>query len=273
MNYRNEARGFLKRAEEELETKNDQRLKHAALELRMAMEAITYDRALAYKDEFPPSEYETWQPKKVMLVLLEIDPTADKNSSLAIGIEEEYGKPAPNMQALGSEKVLNMATLKEHYDALGSYLHMPTIKHICTGKSQNFDKVRARCEEITAFIREVLSSSVFNVTLGNFATMDCVECNKPIRKRIPHEKPKVLAECSSGNECSATYIILDKENGQVEWQPQQHEIECANNDCKRKIVVWQREIEIGRCWTCPECKGRNTFSLGVRFEPNSKNDN
>ena len=51
----------------------------------MAMEALTYDRALAYKDEFPPDEYETWQPIKVMSVLLEIDPTTDKNSSISFG--------------------------------------------------------------------------------------------------------------------------------------------------------------------------------------------
>lgn len=120
MNYRNEARKYLKRSKEELDTGDNERLKYAALELRMAMEALTYDRAFAYKDEFPPDEYETWQPIKVMSVLLEIDPTTDKNSSIAFGLEERPGVPASVMQSLGEEKVLNMATLKSHYSALGS---------------------------------------------------------------------------------------------------------------------------------------------------------
>jgi len=29
---------------------------YSVLELRMAMEALTYDRAQGYKEEFPPSE-------------------------------------------------------------------------------------------------------------------------------------------------------------------------------------------------------------------------
>ncbi len=51
MNYRNDARNSLKRAIAELAQADDERLKYAALELRMTMEALTYDRALAYKDE------------------------------------------------------------------------------------------------------------------------------------------------------------------------------------------------------------------------------
>lgn len=126
--YRNEARRQLQRANDELTSTEVQRLKYAALELREAMESLTYDRALAYQDDFPPSEYETWQPKKVMQVLLEIDPNADKDSSIAFGIEPTLGQRPEVMQSLGTEKVLNMKTLKKHYDALGSYLHVQSIK-------------------------------------------------------------------------------------------------------------------------------------------------
>lgn len=95
MSYRSEARARLGAAKNELASRDDARLKYAALDLRMAMESLTYDRALAYKDEFPPKEYQTWQPKRVMLVLLEIDANADSDSALAIGEEPEYGVPAP----------------------------------------------------------------------------------------------------------------------------------------------------------------------------------
>lgn len=63
MKYRNDAREYLQRSKNELNSSDNERLKYAVLELRMAMEALTYDRALAYKDEFPPNEYETWQPR------------------------------------------------------------------------------------------------------------------------------------------------------------------------------------------------------------------
>lgn len=101
VSFRNEARRALERAKAELETMRQDRLKYAALELRMAMEALTYDRANAYKAEIPPSEYEAWQPRKVMLLLLDIDPDADKNSAISVGAEKEPGKPAKDMNFLG----------------------------------------------------------------------------------------------------------------------------------------------------------------------------
>jgi hypothetical protein len=264
MNYRNDARESLKRAERELGSADDQRLRYAALELRMAMEALTYDRAIAYKDEFPPDEYETWQPRKVMAVLLNIDPRADRDCSLAFGIQENQGVPASVMTPLGSEKVLNMAALREHYDALGSYLHLPSLKQARAGKPQDFAKLRSRCEEIAALVGKVLSSPVFNVTVGNVAILECQRCGKRIRKRIPHGHSEVRAECY---ECHASYTLVDKENGEVEWKPQQHELKCANKDCQRTIFVWHYEIQRGACWICTGCTGRNTIDLAIIYEP------
>ncbi|MFT8783380.1 hypothetical protein [Acetobacter syzygii] len=100
--YRNDARRELARAKDELASVADERLKYAALELRMAMESLTYDRALAYREEFPPAEYETWQPRKVMAILLEIDPNADQESSLAFGIEPSVGVTPDVMKSLDS---------------------------------------------------------------------------------------------------------------------------------------------------------------------------
>ena len=263
MNYRNLARKHLELANSELGTNSEQRLKYAALELRMAMEALTYDRALAYKDEFPPSEYQTWQPRRVMLVLLEIDPMADRDCTLSVGIEEEYGVPAPKMDLLGSEKVLGMALLKKHYDALGSYLHMQSMKKTRDGSVQDFKKMRVRCEKIAAFVGQVLLSRVFNITLGSFASLKCQECGSPIRKRIPGGQREVVAEC---HQCKAAYTIIDEGGGEVTWTPHQEEIECANTNCHQKIVIWYHDREVGRQLRCRACNGKNTFVLALNYE-------
>jgi hypothetical protein len=234
------------------------------------MEALTYDRAIAYKDEFPPQEYETWQPRKIMLVLLDIDPMADKDCSLAFGIEEEYGVPAKKMQSLGSETVLSMKVLKKHYDALGSYLHVQSMKKMRTGAVLDYNKLRTRCQEIFTFVEQVLSSPVFNVTMGNFATLECVECKSPIRKRIINEQSEMSAECY---QCKATYTVTNEGNNKYKWEPHQHEIECANADCQQKVIVWQHELEVGRHWVCTSCEGDNSFVLSIQHKelPNKTN--
>ena len=266
VNYRHEAHQALKRAREALED-DDTRLKYAALELRMAMESLTYDRARAYKDEFPPDEYETWQPRKVMAVLLEIDATADKDSTLSYGVEETPGQPSARMTMLGTEKVLNMETLRKHYDALGSFLHVPTLKQTRSGKAHDPEKQRKRCTEIAGYIEHVLDSRVHNVTLGNFASMECAECGKPIRKRMPASEETVEAECFA---CKASYTLRDIGGAQVKWEPHVHQIACSNRACGHKIEIWRREFAAGATWTCPDCDGRNTIVLGIQHEEAAK---
>jgi len=263
MNYRGIAREHLKAATEQLETGADSALKYSALELRMAMEAVTYDRAAAFNEEFSTEEYYTWQPKKVMAVLLKIEPMADKDSTIAFGLEEECGVPARQMTSLGTETVLNMGVLKKHYDALGSFLHILTIKSTKAGKTVNHDKLRKRCEEIRTYLDKVLSSPVFNSTLGVFSSIECAECGKKIRKRIPQGENTINVECPN---CDASYRVSSSGANQSMWDPMQQEIECANRECTKKIVVWEKEISLGAKWTCPECKGKNSFVLGIVYE-------
>lgn len=228
----------------------------------MAMEALTYDRAASYKDEFPPDEYETWQPRKVMSVLLEIDPMADKDSVLAFAIEKQYGVPESETNFLGSEKVLGMTVIRRHYDALGSFLHVQSLKQVRAGEPLDFNRMRARCEEIASFIEEVLASPIFNVTLGNFSSIKCAECGSVIRKRMISGQRPVLAQCSN---CQASYLITEEGDGKVKWTPRQHEIKCGNSKCQRKILVWHHELEVGKYWKCLECNGENTFGLAVSY--------
>ena len=63
---------------------------------------------------------------------------------------------------------------------------MPTIKQLAAGKGPDAAKLRKRCEEIAEFVAAVLASPVFNVTLGSFSEMPCVECGATVRKRLPH---------------------------------------------------------------------------------------
>jgi hypothetical protein len=123
--FRQQARASVSRARAELASDDKTRLKFAALELRMAIESVTYERAQSYREEIPLAEFRTWQPKKVMQLLIDIEPTADKGSSIAFGVEEVPGAAAKEMTLLGAEKVFSLRAIKEHYDALGSYSTCP----------------------------------------------------------------------------------------------------------------------------------------------------
>ena len=247
--FRSEARKALGKARTELGSGDDDRLKYAALELLFAIEAITYDRARAYCDEMPPQEYDTWQPRKVMQLLIDIDPNADKDSSLSFGIEEQYGKPESEMKMLGSEQVLNLKMLKEHYDALGSYLHMPTLKRLIESGQPDLEKLRNRCNAITDAIENVLASTIFNVTMGSMATIDCSQCGNVIRRRLPFSGEAVEAKCI---ECGAGYIVRDAGEGKILWEPKGQQIKCPEETCNESIWLWQDKL---KAWTSLTCNG------------------
>lgn len=139
------------------------------------------------------------------------------------------------------------------------------MSSVRAGKPLNFDKFRSRCNEIAEFVSEVISSPTWNNTFGIFSTIACLECETPIRKRVPNGQNEIEAKC---HKCSASYTLVDKGNEQFEWKPHCHKVGCGNTSCEHKIDVWRHELKIGGSWACPSCKGQNTFVLGVRYEDN-----
>lgn len=273
--YRWIARQALEHVRNELSTDSPERLPYAALELRYAMEALTYDKAQSYKDEVPADLYRIWQPRKVVEYITEIDDKAYLSSSLSVGVEDEPGKPAKVMQPLGTETVLTMKDLKDHYDAMGSMLHIPTLHQIEQGKVPDRQRLRERCEQCVGVLEAVLASPVWNANLGFFAELECIRCQFPIKKRLPpgYTEP-VDARCIN---CGAEYSVTDEGEKQTGWRAKVREIECPTTDCTEKVGLWEDELRPGTAWKCVGC-GESymlTLSIGKRspHEQHSTNSN
>ena len=82
--YRTIAREALDRAKRELEGGDLVRVRYAALEIRDALEAVTYERAALYKDQLPITLYDKWTPQELLAFLVEMDPKAELATSNAI---------------------------------------------------------------------------------------------------------------------------------------------------------------------------------------------
>lgn len=264
INFRQQARDALFRANEELKSKTQERLKYAALELRMAMESLTYDRAQTYKNEIPPDEYKTWQPRKLLLLLLEIDPNADKGSGLSYGVEEKAGTAAEKMTGLGFEKVLNVATIKKHYDALGAFLHVPTLKQIDEDIIPDLEKLRIRCLQIAHEVEITLASPIWNINFGSFSDILCSRCNNPIRKRLVTGTTTTKATCFK---CNASYDLSKDIGGKVTWKPQQQEVTCQEDGCSKIFVIWNCDIKPESNVSCPHCSTMHYIGLSISNIP------
>ncbi len=260
IDYRNRARRALERARAELNSNDDERLPYAILELRFAMEAIAYDRAQAFKDELPYEEYSTWQPRKLVAVLADIDPKIMKGSTLRIGRQDQPGVRSTNMRTLGTEIVLSAEDIKDHYNALGGGLHIPTMAQFQNDKLPDPAAARARCDEVVLIIDRVLSSKVWNSTMGVSSHIDCFRCQNPMRRRMPHGMKTLRAECF---ECKAEYTVEQEGDGKVLWSPVMDDAPCASPNCTGKMALWPDEVKPGTYWTCKECGVVSEISLRV----------
>jgi hypothetical protein len=265
ISFRSIAKASLARAKTELDSGDFERLKYAALELRFIMEAVTYDRALAFKAEIPPEEYKTWQPRKLMQVLHDIDPKIGMTATIRMGRQDNINTPAPpaRMRTLGTDVVFTLGDLKKHYDAIGNYLHMPSLGQVLEGKAPDPAKLKKRCEDAIGLLERVLSSHIYNHTLGNFSTLSqCMnnDCRKPIRKRLPSGVNEMEARCF---ECNAEYIVTRQSDGNVLWVPKLNEVQCPTEGCCEKMILWPHEVRPGVHWKCPGCGNRYQIELMV----------
>jgi len=227
IDFRSMARAALARARVQLASRNSDHLRYAALELRMAMEALTYGKAQAYEAELQPEDYETWQPQKLLQQILEIDPHADVASTWTFGVEILRGVKPDNMNVIGTDQPLSLTVLKDHYSALGSLLHTPTLRQIRKGKLPDMANLAARCSTIVAFIEAVIASPIFDENLALSVSIDCGNCGEAIRRRFPAHLDQIEAQC---RECSVTYTLTASDPAAqgaprtVVWAPQKESI-------------------------------------------------
>lgn len=270
MNYRNETKCLVYEARENLQKEDKASLRSAALSLRMAMEALAYERVKLYRDDLPPEDYKKWQPRILMKCLVDIDPYADKSGSVSYGIEPSLGEKPKEMKFLGTENVLDLATIKKHYDALGSYLHMPTIQQLENKKLPNQTKLRAKCEAVASAIEKALSSPIWNVNFKLSSELDCLECSEPIRRRFREGSKSREVQCFN---CDASYTMSEAEDGKVHWEPHQKVQPCPSKGCEGSIPLWHHEIARGTSWKCSDCNQRFIIDLAVlSFQNNSPKD-
>lgn len=267
MQFRHEARQALGRAKAQLDLNDDQAVRYAALELRLTLEAIVYDRLQDYRRDVPPDVYDTWQPPKVLRFLLEIDPRADQPRTVTV---TRRGEPSEREVAATAffEKPIDQATLRANYDALGSYLHMPTLKQTKEKGGISFKKLRQRCELLVDALDPIVTPAKASFVFGSFSHCPCFRCGADMRKRFePGQVGKLQASCVV---CGAEHFVIFEADGDASWTTNSFSAFCPQNGCDGVHRVFPDEIREGFRWACEKCNRNNVFELcAVPEEPAS----
>lgn len=250
MNYKSEANGCLERAVLLLEQPGVQPARYAALELRFCIEAFVYHRLQHFVQELPSNEQDTWQPRKGLELLLQLDPAVTIGSTIML-----------EGTVVGRDEVLTLSDVKSNYDALGSFLHTPTLKQLKAGKGHDEARIRTRCKQVVEMLSRVLAATVVS-TFGMFDILEaCARCGRPVRRRVPSNTESYDATCV----CGAIYDILECPGLPSVWQMRRVVLRCLKVDCHAEMVFAADQVKLGTKLRCPECDSQHvvetTYSL------------
>jgi hypothetical protein len=259
MNYRGEARACLQRAKVELSRPDDAGLRYAALELRGAIEALTYDRALSYLVDLSSKDRKQWRPEELMKSLCEVDQNADRSYTLSVGVEPAPGERPHVMHSLGRETAFNLAEIRTHYQSISGYLH--TQKPI-DQESQSFETLREHCAKVSLLVEQALGSPISNMRLARRVPIAC-DCGETFRRHIPQGQSEVRAKCPK---CTRQYVFTQADDV-VRWECMDVDRRCVKPDCDGLKVFPSDRIEVGTEWKCDICKGSNVLTKMWLYHP------
>lgn len=230
---RQNARECAARAKGLLDQQNSASLRHAALELRMAIEYIAYQVLASYLAETPDEVMEKWTPRDVISQMLEVDPHADKSSSIRL-VREGKSEGDLGETALAEEdRRFSLRWAHKNHNALGNFLHAPTLLQMKSEGGSNEDKIRAKLDEICVTINHILSAGVFNANFGSFLTFQC-ECGREIKRRsgsFSAEKPLVCPNA----ECKAIWDAQQTEDKEWVFKKHRAEYTCVSCGSNREV--------------------------------------
>lgn len=228
--FRWQAKSHRDAARAHLESGEDDLLFASALRLRMAVECLAYELLQSLGDEVSQDVMETWQPSRLIKELKEIDAAVDQDVSIRFGVEEVPGQPAKEMRDLGTDARLSAKWINKQWNALGSYLHAPTIKQQRDGKTFDAQKARQKIEEVLPEVDRVLDSRIFATNIKPTITFTC-DCGFEVRRR------ESLLEKGLGATCANCGAMFGAEKEDDQWG----------------------FFHLYRNYTCPRCQKRNTF--------------
>ncbi|OMQ24738.1 hypothetical protein [Serratia oryzae] len=259
-----DAKTCLLKASEHVDSKDDLRLKYAALELRMCIESIVYHRLskLVAKGKIDNSAYFSWQPPQVIKYFLSLDPYSLTDVEISIAKNNADNKPGKWVK-FGTETRLNEKFIKKNYHKLGGYLHQITLSELQKG-DKVISKMKLDIEKIISQIKTVMSSSLRNVNIIRTGVFNCSECKKdivvltPINEIINIKGGEVAheIECphkNSDTSCKASYKIITKKNEKTTYNPLEYRYTCQSTDCGGKINFWKSEVKPNAEKACSIC--------------------
>jgi hypothetical protein len=241
---RERAREHLRLAQEHLASRDEVRLRYAALELRMCIEALAYNLLKLHRSEASLSLMGTWQPDRMLKELAETVRGATGRHDLEINVPE-----------IGSVRIteyrMDGPWVRRRYQKIGSLLHVPMLRQLETGTEPTPAKMRAQCEEIERTLALVLGSEGFDIKIDRLCGWPCSYngCTYVIEKDYDWFESHKETTCP---ECGALHVV-ERGKDYIKYKHKTGDWSCSK--CGTHNQTPAHEIKLNarvRCTCCEE---------------------
>lgn len=164
-------RSHVDKAEDLLKEGSYDSLLYACLEVRFAIERLTYSKLDGYLDQVPYEVVKVWQPGKLMKTLAGIDSQVESSGTIRIFSKDEHG----NQKELTFEVFFESFTgrwASKTYHTLSSFLHTATLDKI-DAPQKPYEEIQKKLVQFIAEINRVIDAPVQTLVCLNGVKLQC----------------------------------------------------------------------------------------------------
>jgi len=232
-----------------LEQNTESSLTYAALECRLAIERICYERLRLAHDYISHDDLKKWQPRDIVNVLIqEVDDKTAETFTLSIAkepIPENSSPPtledyqAMEFLPIGTQIGFNPNRLGQLWNALANlalHITLPTSKDHDVARYGNSEKIRAKVIEALDEIKRIGAGTLMSSGMGEQVSFNCF-CGANNKRRLGLLKDGQVISCISPT-CDETYgyVASDMSFGRRVFEITCRSCGAQQRDIPKKMV-------------------------------------
>jgi hypothetical protein len=198
-----------------------QSLTYAALECRLAIEKICYDRLKVAYDYISHSDLRGWRPGDVVKTLIaDVDGSAASEKTIYISKQPSHAYqesieniPDAEWAKIGTQAGFDVKLLSSSWQSLSHlalHVALPKTKDEDIPRYGDFAKTKGKVVEILAELRRLANvGSLLTTGLGSTHSFKC-ECDRTIQRRSALLKHGQIINCV-GIECDESFEVSIKD--------------------------------------------------------------
>lgn len=243
---------------------------YAALEARLALEKVCYDRLRQRHDYISHDQLRKWQPNAVINTLIkQVDADLGQTLTLSVGMSPLEANVRPEDDEylpVGTEVGFNVKRITKMWNALAKlalHVRLPEHRNDYIPEYGHKSDIRAKVEEVVAELERLATGTMIFSGIGEEVSFSC-SCGEKNKRRseLLHDGQHI--HCINP-ECKVTWKATKEQDG-FTFETVNIQINC--DDCKAANYIPKRYLtemkldELGS-FACHACSHRNFFQWRI----------